>query len=228
MNYQSPKLFRCLSAMLLSLTCQNIFAHSTSGNVPVGEIEDDIELVPKIEYFRPFACAHATPIEIAQINSGNQKLNQFLAKCYTATANSPWCDQLVRPNPASHPVFDCTYSVAQAHYLIHPDENTWPNAFVAIQLIQQLELKGLKVCQIYNWWRPEPYNKNVGGAPGRHPYGTAVDVRFCSDQDAIRGFDELCKFRRAGRIRAIGYYGSAALHFGVGDKTPNTWGRNCP
>jgi hypothetical protein len=199
---------------------------TASSNPTEAYVEDDLEFLTSAST-RPFSCQSATAQEIQIINQGNARLNDFLGKCYAQTQNSHWCDQLVRPNPASHPTFDCTYGAAQPHYLIHPDEGTWINAFKAVQLVQELENKGLKVCLIYNWWRPEPYNKNVAGAAGRHPYGTAVDVRFCSDTDAIRGFEMLCQLRKQGRIRAIGYYGGAALHFGIGDRVANTWGKSC-
>ncbi len=103
----------------------------------------------------------------------------------------------------------------------------WEFAFTAVQLIQNLESKGRKVCRIYNWWRPEPYNKNVGGAGGRHPLGTSVDVEFCSKSEALASFDELCKVRKIGKTRALGYYGNTGVHFGVGDRQGNTWGRSC-
>ena len=145
-----------------------------------------------------------------------------------ATGNSSWCRQLIRPNPSSASIFKCTYGVSQPHTLINPDTRTWPDAFVAVRLIKELEAKGAKACQVYNWWRPEPYNANVGGAPGRHPYGTSVDVRFCSLSDMSRAFKQLCKWRAQGRLMAIGYYGSTGLHFGIGDNAGNTWGKNCP
>lgn len=175
-----------------------------------------------------FGCQKANSTQISVINQGNSKKADFLQQCARATGGSAWCAQLIRPNPTSISTFRCTYGATQVHQLIHPNEATWKNAYGAVKLIQELEQKGLRVCQIYNWWRPEPYNKNVGGAAGRHPFGTSVDVRFCSNADANRAFDELCKERKAGKIRAIGHYGTSALHFGVGDNTGNTWGRACP
>jgi hypothetical protein len=97
-----------------------------------------------------------------------------------------------------------------------------------VKLVTELEAKGIRVYQIYNWWRPEPYNANVGGAAGRHPYGTSVDVRMASMGDMEKAFSQLCKWRSQGRLRAVGYYGSTGLHFGIGDKTANTWGKSCP
>ncbi len=176
----------------------------------------------------PLACKAATRAQISVVNQGNAKKESFLQKCARDTGGSAWCAQLIRPNPSSVSIFRCTYGATQVHQLINPNETSWKHAIGAVKLIVDLEQKGLRVCQIYNWWRPEPYNKNVGGAAGRHPLATSVDVRFCSNADANRAFDELCKYRKQGRIRAIGHYGTSALHFGVGDSTANTWGRTCP
>lgn len=196
---------------------------------PYGEDDyytDDIEQLGEGELI-PYACTRANRLQLEAVNEGYAKLSQFLQSCAEATGNSSWCSQLARPNPSSISVFRCTYGADQPHYLIQPNVETWQNAFEAVHLVQELENSGIKVCQIYNWWRPEPYNRNVGGAKGRHPYGTSVDVRFCSKKDANRAFDKLCKLRKTGRIRAIGHYGTSALHFGVGDDTGNTWGRKC-
>lgn len=179
-------------------------------------------------FVTPYACQKASSSQISVVNQGNAKKNTFLQQCAQATSGSAWCNQLVRPNPDSISIFRCTYGNNQVHQLINPNQNTWKNAFNAVRLIQELEQKGFRVQLIYNWWRPEPYNKNVGGAAGRHPFGTSVDVRFYTNAEANRAFDELCKYRKQGRIRAIGHYGTNALHFGIGDSTGNTWGRSCP
>lgn len=176
----------------------------------------------------PFACQKATTAQIRLVNQGNAKRNAFLKQCAQATSNSRWCHQVIRPNPASIATFRCTYGNNQAHQLIHPTTSTWKHAINAIKILRELEQKGFTVTLIYNWWRPEPYNKNVGGASGRHPFATSVDVRFGSPAEANRAFDELCRYRRQGRIRALGHYGTDAVHMGVGDSNGNTWGRNCP
>jgi hypothetical protein len=176
----------------------------------------------------PFSCRKANRSQIAQVNLGNSKLQQFLRECEMQTNGSHWCNQVIRPNPASAAIFSCTYGAHQPHTLVHPDERTWPNAFQAVRLVEALEDEGIKPCLIYNWWRPEPYNANVSGAPGRHPFGTSVDVRFCSMKDMERAFTQLCTWRSQGKLRAVGYYGSTGLHFGIGDKVGNTWGKRCP
>jgi len=172
-------------------------------------------------------CIRPTAQQRDPVNLGNEKKDEFLDYCRRNTGNSPWCNQLVRPNPNSKNTFRCTYGANQVHQLIHPSEQTWVHAVRGVQLIQELAKKGIRTCEIYNWWRPEPYNKNVGGAAGRHPYGTSIDVRLCSNKEAISAFNELCKLRKKGKIRAIGYYGGSSLHFGVGDRTANTWGKSC-
>ncbi len=174
------------------------------------------------------SCRRATAAQLSEVNKGLQLKDTFLAKCADATEDSPWCEEVVRPNPSSTATFHCTYSTAQPHILIHPSESTWTNAFKAVELVEDLQDMGIEVCQIYNWWRPSPYNENVGGAAGRHPFGTSVDIRFCSMADMNAGHKQLCKWRKEGRLRALGYYGTTGIHVGVGDRTANTWGKGCP
>jgi hypothetical protein len=176
----------------------------------------------------PLDCTQATAAQKSVVDAGNAKAAEFLQACNHATDSSPWCEQLMRPNPSSQSAFVCTYGTSQLHQLIHPDVSTWKYAFQAVLIVRDLESMGVKVAQIYNWWRPEPYNANVGGAKGRHPFGGSVDVRFASMGDMERGHALLCQFRKLGRLRAVGYYGSTGLHFGVGDAIANTWGKSCP
>ncbi len=190
--------------------------------------EHDSDETGAPDYLIPFACARASSSQISTINAGNAKFDSFMRGCLAATNNSHWCEQLTRPNPSSRATFICTYGSNQPHRLIHPDESTWKNAYQAVNLVRELEAKGISVSVIYNWWRPQPYNSNVGGAAGRHPFGTSVDVRFSSLTHMERAHSQLCKWRKQGRLRALGYYGSTGLHFGVGDRTANTWGKGCP
>lgn len=188
---------------------------------------EDMDILPQELMLEVRGCRKATSSQINTVNLGNQKRTDFLNACIGNTGSEAWCLQVERPNPSSKSIFDCTYGSQQPHRLIHPTSSTWKNAIKAIQLLQRLKTKGVCVSQIYNWWRPEPYNANVGGAAGRHPFGTSVDVRFCTSTDAKKGFDELCKYRRQGEVRALGYYGGTGVHIGVGDSTANTWGRSC-
>lgn len=227
---KSKHIFIGIFASVLLLGCQkNSDDQSTlvDENTEHSEhIDEDLEFLFETNSDRA-SCSKATTAQIAVVNQGNAKKEQFLDACYKNTNNSPWCDQLVRPNPSSKSIFQCTYGSSQVHQLIHPDESTWSNPIEAVNIVEELTDQNICVSIIYNWWRPEPYNKNVGGAAGRHPKGTSIDVRFCSKADQSAAFKELCKMRKQGRIRAIGYYSSTALHFGIGDSTANTWGKSC-
>lgn len=185
-----------------------------------------------LDQFQPITlnahCVEANQQQIDEVNLGNSKREQFLALCYQETNNSCWCDQLIRPNPESIDIFHCTYGNQQVHQLIHPDERTWSHAVEAVKIVNDLQKMNLKVKQIYNWWRPEPYNKNVSGAAGRHPFGTSIDVKFDSKSIKDKAYTQLCRMRKQGRIRALGYYPTTAIHLGIGDKTANTWGKACP
>ena len=192
-----------------------------------GAAEDDFEFLDE-SLTEKAACLKASSAQISQVELGNSQKQSFLDGCGRATGGSPWCQQLIRPNPSSISSFRCTYGDKLVHQLIHPDSRTWTNAYQAVNLVEKLENLGVKVCLIYNWWRPEPYNHNVGGAAGRHPFGTSVDVRFCSKDDQAKAHKQLCAWRKQGELRALGYYSSSALHFGVGDASANTWGKSCP
>ena len=173
-------------------------------------------------------CRKANKTQLKEVNQGNLKRERFLSQCYKETKNSCWCDQLVRPNPESMAAFECTYGEGQAHQLIHPNEKTWKYAFEAVKIVEEFEDLDLQTKIIYNWWRPEPYNKNVGGSATRHPHGTSIDIRFETKAMQNKAFSRLCKMRARGRLRAIGYYPSTAIHLGIGDGRANTWGKSCP
>lgn len=192
--------------------------------------DEEIEDQEEFRDFFQFAptCQRASKSQKAIVDRGNKLAEEFLARCIASTGSEFWCQQITRPNPASLSIFQCTYGNTQIHQLINPNKNTWTNAFRAVRLVQSLEKQGIKPCLIYNWWRPEPYNKNVGGAPGRHPQGTSVDVRFCSMEEMENAFSTLCYLRARGQLRALGYYGTTGLHLGIGDRIANTWGKECP
>lgn len=227
-------------SFLVLAGCQNP-KNSVSGEAVSAESEQDIQFEADEAHDHEqysddagvpteidlFGCTKASNSQIAAINLGNVKYDSFMQGCMVATGNSPWCQQLTRPNPSSSSTFYCTYGSSQLRRLIHPDESTWANAYQAVNLIQEMQSKGISVSQIYNWWRPEPYNGNVGGAAGRHPFGTSIDVRFTTTRDMEKAHRLLCQWRAQGRLRAVGYYGSTGLHLGVGDRVANTWGKSC-
>lgn len=217
-----------LPAIAAAFIAFSAYAHDRERAYPHDEQHFDDAGYAAAGQLWPLGCTGATAAQRAIVNSGNAKAALFLARCRDTTGGSRWCEELMRPNPSSRSTFECTYGAAQPHRLIHPDEATWAHAYKAVQLLRDLEALGVRVAQVYNWWRPEPYNANVGGSKTRHPFGTSVDVRFASLDDMEKAHSLLCEFRRRGRLRALGYYGSTGLHLGVGDSNPNTWGKACP
>lgn len=194
----------------------------------VDHIHDDVKPENTLnEDIVALGCVRPSSSQKSMVNLGLSKKERFLRRCVEETGSTTWCSQVARPNPSSRNTFACTYGSSQAHNLIHPDESTWRYPIGGIKILKDLQRKGIRISHIYNWWRPEPYNRNVGGAAGRHPYGTSIDVRFSSSSEANRAFALLCRMRAQGRLRAIGHYGSASLHIGVGDRTANTWGKSC-
>ncbi len=176
-------------------------------------------------------CTKATPIQLQEVQSGNAKKTLFLSQCAEYGIASELCQQLTRPNPNSKPTFTCTYGESLPHQLIDPDESTWVFAFQGAKIVMELAKHGVTVDHIYNWWRPEPYNKNVGGKPGRHPLGTSIDVRMKDNSNATKALSLLCQWRNKNSdfkaLNALGYYGNTGIHFGVADTLENTWGNPC-
>lgn len=228
-NLKVTGLLGALMAALVFVGCQrqefNKLSVESETHSPFLEDDHESEEPGLLEELA--ACQKATASQISVVDRGAAKLNSFLNRCYKETGSKKWCDEVSRPNPASSSTFRCTYSSTQAAIFIHPDEKTWEYAIGAVNLVQDLVRQGVKVSTIYNWWRPEPYNKNVGGAAGRHPYGTSVDVRFADKTNQNKAQKLLCKMRAQGKLRALGYYSGTGLHLGVGDTTANTWGKSC-
>lgn len=218
-------IFACITLLGIQVRSQMLEEHDHSHQNISSETSSDEKGIEA--FIEALGCILPTSEQTSIVNDGNLKLDLFLNVCAIATNNSSWCVQLTRPNPSSKSTFYCTYGANQPHLLIHPDESTWENAFQAVILLEELATKGIYAEEIYNWWRPEPYNKNVGGAAGRHPYGTSVDVRFINKSHASKAHAQLCKWRKEGRLRALGDYGSSSLHLGIGDATANTWGKQC-
>lgn len=176
-------------------------------------------------------CIKANAKQLSLIQSGNAKKDLFLQQCAEAGVTSDLCQQLTRPNLNSKSTFTCTYGNEVPHQLIDPDESTWEFAFQGAKIVMELQKNGVSVDNIYNWWRPEPYNKNVGGVPIRHPEGTSIDVRMSNITHASKALSLLCKWRNNKTdfkaLNALGYYGNTGIHFGVADTLENTWGNPC-
>lgn len=159
--------------------------------------------------------------EVTEVLKGVALKEEFLSACIERTNRMDFCQQVIRPNPASASIFRCTYPPGVPPVFIPVERGKWIYAFRAIEWMDEMEAQGIALSHIYNWLRPEPYNKNVSGDPNRHPFGTAIDLRLATKGDQQKAFTYLCEKWRAHQIHAIGYYGSASLHLGMGD--PLEW-----
>lgn len=137
---------------------------------------------------------------------------------------------MTHPNNKSEMEFRCTYPDAKTHVLIPPDPTKWELSFRGALELQKIEAAGVCVKEIYNYDRPEPYNNNVQGAPGRHPYGTAIDIEFCTKADARKAVQAFCKQRTPGdvEIKSVGTYSSGIrIHLGNVKPRRGDWGGGC-
>ena len=163
--------------------------------------------------------------QIVDVLKGIALKPEFIEQCEKATDRPDLCKQIIRPNPDSKSIFACTYPPGVASIFIPPEKGVWHFAFQAIRWISEIENLGISFSHIYNWLRPEPYNKNASGHPDRHPFGTAVDIKLRSKGDQHLAFEFFCEKWRSGQMNAIGFYSSASLHLGIGDteKKEDLW-----
>lgn len=150
----------------------------------------------------------------------------FISSCTSRGVSRKTCTEMTRPNPLEEARFACTYGKSAPHELV-PPKTKWDQAIKLAKVYESLRAQGVCTDEVYNWWRPEPYNRNVEGAKARHPNATCIDVRFCSVADAKKALRALCKLRSQGKITSVGYYGATGVHIGM-DPQDGSWGGACP
>lgn len=65
-----------------------------------------------------------------------------------------------------------------------PPRSYWPRMITTLQLVQRIRDDWGRPISVYNGYRPEDYNKAVGGAKGsRHQWFEAVDLLPQGDRD---------------------------------------------
>lgn len=172
----------------------------------------------------------AGPLETPNQAEQLRLRSEFLTDCAAEGIHPSLCENLTHPNNNSKMEFRCTFPSFTQHVLLPNNRSLWTNGFQGAKAFQEaLEEQGLEpnqgACpQIYNYYRPEPYNANVGGAAGRHPNGTAVDVEFCTKEEAQKALNKFAKMRMEKRINSIGIYSSGIrIHIGFGTEKGNTW-----
>jgi hypothetical protein len=118
------------------------------------------------------------------------------------------------PNTASADTFFDVYS-SSTPFILMPNRSTWNRGVQLLSVAQSMSKFG-KICEIRNWYRPEPYNSAVGGAgSSRHLDGSAIDIEFCSVTEKNKALQAALSMRRRfGTPPGVGVYGreSKVIH----------------
>lgn len=84
--------------------------------------------------------------------------------------------EVVRPKPAR-----LALARSLGYELLLPPREWWPRGAALLLLADELRQLVAEPVTCRNWWRPEPYNSAVGGAPaGDHLTAHAVDLDYRS------------------------------------------------
>lgn len=186
-------------------------------------------------------CAHnqynltSSTRSVAQVFSpppADQLHNMGIAREYVnlCTRNGvhlDLCTDMLQPfrNPKEVRVFRRTYGDEVEHVLI-PPRSTWGLGIELIKIAQEVSItSNVEICQIRNWYRPEPYNSRVdGGSSSQHLVAQAIDIDFCSNPGRNKAL-QVMKRRRTdtGMPRGIGtYVGGHTIHIDYDNRVYHT------
>lgn len=150
--------------------------------------------------------------------------DSFIKKCKGRVKTAIWCDEIVVPNIHSKRSFYSVYNKSKEHLLV-PRKDKFE---VGIRLLEILERavggnSEMRVCQIANWYRPEPYNSRVGGAKrSAHIAADAIDIKFCTRAGRNRAKKRLIQLEKIYKTLGIGSYkGSHSVTIHLDFKTRN-------
>lgn len=136
----------------------------------------------------------------------------FVAKCLKRVSSPKLCKEMVSPNTSSKGSFRAVYGSSTPHILM-PKENKFEVGIRLLEMIeraQKIDSK-IKVCQIANWYRPEPYNSRVGGAKrSQHINANAIDIKFCSRDARNRAKKVFRQLEKKYKTLGIGTYKSSS------------------
>lgn len=104
-----------------------------------------------------------------------------------------------------------------------PPQACWPHGLACLTIAEAVrERIGNKPLLVANWYRPEPYNRAVGGAAGGdHLTATAIDIQFIGSSAEVRMYREkvvpyLEGLYRSGDYLSLGLYADhKRIHIGV-------------
>ncbi len=147
----------------------------------------------------------------ASSQHSRQNQSRFIQQCTSRGISEQFCREATDPNPDSRGAFNRVYG-AQQNFILMPPQGSWETGIQLLGIAQSLSAYG-KVCEIRNWYRPEPYNGAVGGAGGsRHLNASAIDIEFCSVEEKNKALKAALAMRqRFGKPAGVGVYGEGSL-----------------
>ncbi len=143
-----------------------------------------------------------------------QLQNNFIKMCLARGIREQFCKQITSPNTKSIGTFRQVYG--DQPFVLMPNTDRWETGLQLLTIAESLAEFG-EICEIRNWYRPEPYNRSVGGArSSQHLSAGAIDIEFCTVQDKNRALLAALATRQKFKTPpGIGVYGegSKTLHF---------------
>lgn len=138
------------------------------------------------------------------------RASEFTNFCVKSGVHRTLCDQMTRPNTSSKGTFRRIYG--DRPFVLMPGPDAWGKGVELAKVAQSLSRYG-KICEIRNWYRPEPYNRAVGGARGsQHKSGSAIDIEFCSVAEKRKALIAALKMRnKCSMPKGVGVYGEGSL-----------------
>ncbi len=161
------------------------------------------------EVAQPSGITTSVPLTYSVHSPATQQ--RFIQRCTSRGISEKLCREATYPNPDSRSAFNGVYGSNQ-NFILMPPESTWDTGIRLLGIAESLSAYG-KVCEIRNWYRPEPYNRKVGGAGGsRHINASAIDIEFCSVAEKNKALKAALAMRQKfAQPAGVGVYGEGSL-----------------
>lgn len=134
----------------------------------------------------------------------------FINTCLARGIREQFCRQITSPNTNSARTFGSVYG--SQPFVLMPPQDRWETGLHLLTIAESLS-EHAQICQIRNWYRPEPYNRAVSGARGsQHLSAGAIDIEFCSVADKNRALRAALAMRQRFQTPpGVGVYGEGSL-----------------
>lgn len=143
----------------------------------------------------------------------------FIKDCLDQGVRELFCKQITSPNTKSKNTFDTIYG--NQPFILMPPKDRWNTGIYLLKIAESLDKFG-KICEIRNWYRPEPYNAAVNGAQSsQHLLAGAIDIEFCSSADKNKALMAALAMRQKSKTPpGVGVYpeGSRVIHIDMANR----------